>query len=59
MVDAEDLPGPQRAFVLRGAGWGHGVGMCQTGAIGRARRGADYRTILRHYFSAAEVARIY
>jgi SpoIID/LytB domain protein len=44
---------------FRGAGWGHGVGMCQMGAIGRAERGQDYRAILRHYFSGAEVTRIY
>ncbi len=38
------------AFVLRGAGWGHGVGLCQIGAAMMASRGVDYRTILRHYF---------
>jgi len=47
------------AFVFRGGGWGHGVGLCQTGAIGRAEAGQDYRAILRHYFNGAEVARIY
>ena len=47
------------AFVFRGAGWGHGVGMCQTGAVGRARRGSDYRQILGHYFNGAEIAKIY
>jgi SpoIID/LytB domain protein len=46
-------------WVFRGAGWGHGVGMCQTGAIGRAEAGHSYRTILRHYFSGATVERIY
>jgi SpoIID/LytB domain protein len=46
-------------WVFRGAGWGHGVGMCQTGAIGRAEAGHSYRTILRHYFSGATVDRIY
>ena len=35
---------------LRGAGNGHGVGMCQWGAIGRARAGQDARTILAHYY---------
>lgn len=42
------------AWTFRGAGWGHGVGMCQTGAIGRAERGHDYRAILRHYYNGAE-----
>ena len=36
-------------FVLRGSGNGHGIGMCQWGAIGRARAGQDFRTILRTY----------
>ena len=44
---------------FRGGGWGHGVGMCQWGAIGRAAAGQDYRRILGAYFSGAEVARIY
>ena len=47
------------AWVLKGGGWGHGAGMCQWGAIGRAAAGQDYRQILRAYFSGAEVARIY
>jgi SpoIID/LytB domain protein len=47
------------AWVLRGGGWGHGAGMCQWGAIGRAAAGQDYRRILGAYFSGAEVARIY
>ena len=46
-------------LTVRGGGWGHGVGMCQTGAIGRAEAGHGYREILRHYFNDAEVARIY
>ncbi len=47
------------AFVLRGGGWGHGAGMCQWGAVGRASAGQGYREILRAYYSGAEVARIY
>ncbi|BDG06006.1 SpoIID/LytB domain-containing protein [Anaeromyxobacter oryzae] len=47
------------AFVLRGGGWGHGAGMCQWGAVGRAAAGQGYREILRAYYSGAEVARIY
>ncbi len=46
-------------WTFRGGGWGHGVGMCQWGAIGRAAAGQDYRRILGAYFSGAEVARIY
>jgi SpoIID/LytB domain protein len=47
------------ALVLRGGGWGHGAGMCQWGAVGRAEAGQDYREILRAYYSGAEVARVY
>ena len=46
-------------WTLRGGGWGHGVGMCQWGAIGRAAAGQDYRRILGAYFSGADVSRIY
>ena len=54
-----DADGAPTAWVLHGGGWGHGVGMCQTGAIGRADAGEDYRAILRYYFNGAEVAKIY
>jgi stage II sporulation protein D len=47
------------AWRLHGGGWGHGAGMCQWGAVGRAQRGHGYRDILRAYFSGAEVAEIY
>jgi stage II sporulation protein D len=40
---------------LRGAGYGHGVGMCQWGAIGRSRAGQDARTILAHYYPGTTV----
>ncbi|MBJ6764341.1 SpoIID/LytB domain-containing protein [Myxococcaceae bacterium JPH2] len=51
--------GQLTGWLFRGGGWGHGVGMCQTGAIGRAEAGQRYRDILRHYFNGAEVAPIY
>ena len=38
------------AFVLHGAGWGHGVGLCQIGAAVMSTQGYDYRQILSHYF---------
>ena len=47
------------AWVLRGGGWGHGAGMCQWGAVGRAEAGQGYRDILRAYYSGAEVTRVY
>ena len=46
-------------LTIRGLGYGHGVGMCQWGAIGRARAGQDFRTILRTYFPGTTVARAY
>jgi stage II sporulation protein D len=58
VVDAEGQ-GAKREFVFRGGGWGHGAGMCQTGAIGRAEQGATYREILRHYYGGADVVRMY
>ena len=52
----ERLPGRWR---FRGAGWGHGAGMCQMGAIARAERGADHRAILEHYYPGARLVRLY
>jgi stage II sporulation protein D len=45
-------------MVLKGGGNGHGVGMCQSGAIGRARAGQDFRTILRTYYPGTTVGTI-
>jgi stage II sporulation protein D len=44
-------------LVVRGQGHGHGVGLCQWGAIGRARAGHDFRAILRAYYPAAQIVR--
>lgn len=46
-------------LTIRGLGYGHGIGMCQWGAIGRARAGQDFRTILSTYFPGTDVARAY
>ena len=43
------------SLTLSGGGHGHGVGMCQAGAIGRARAGQDFRTILRTYYPGTTV----
>jgi stage II sporulation protein D len=45
-------------LTLHGGGNGHGVGMCQSGAIGRARAGQDFRTILRTYYPGTTVGTI-
>lgn len=46
-------------LTIRGNGNGHGVGMCQWGAIGRARAGHDFRAILQAYYSGATVGPVY
>ena len=46
-------------FEFRGAGFGHGVGMCQTGATGMAEDGKSYEEILNHYYSGIEVRKLY
>ena len=43
------------ALTLVGGGWGHGVGMCQWGAIGRARAGQDFRAILGTYYPGTAI----
>jgi stage II sporulation protein D len=42
-------------FVIRGRGWGHGVGMGQWGAYGQARRGVRYKKILAHYYPGTKL----
>jgi SpoIID/LytB domain protein len=49
---------PQK-FILTGAGWGHGVGLCQIGAAVMGEKGYLYNEILLHYFRGAELKRIY
>ena len=46
-------------FVLHGAGWGHGVGLCQIGAAMMGARGYSYRDILMHYFRGAGFEKLY
>jgi SpoIID/LytB domain protein len=59
-VKAErDPKGRPTGWSFTGGGWGHGVGMCQTGAIGRAEAGQTYQQILDHYFNGATVSRVY
>jgi len=42
-------------FVFRGGGWGHAVGLCQSGAMGRAEAGQTYETIVKAYFKGVEL----
>jgi SpoIID/LytB domain len=50
-VEGDD--GVPREFVIRGGGFGHGVGMCQNGAIGQGEAGRAYADILRHYYQGS------
>ena len=50
-----DIDGGLARLVIRGNGYGHGVGMCQWGAIGRARAGQNFRTILATYYPGTTV----
>jgi stage II sporulation protein D len=47
------------AAVFHGAGFGHGVGMCQTGAVGMAEAGRSYREILRHYYPGTSIRKLW
>ena len=46
-------------FIIRGAGWGHGVGLCQIGAAVMGEKGYNYNQILQHYFVGANVTKLY
>jgi SpoIID/LytB domain protein len=54
-----NIYGAPSGFKLRGAGWGHGVGLCQIGAALMAEQGYDYRQILAHYYRGAQLSAIY
>jgi SpoIID/LytB domain protein len=59
LVKAEKRGGEIAAWTFEGAGFGHGVGMCQTGAIGMAEGGESYRAILRHYYPGSHLGKLY
>jgi SpoIID/LytB domain protein len=46
-------------FILSGAGWGHGVGLCQIGAAVMGEKGYSYEEILLHYYKGAEIRKFY
>jgi len=58
-----DKIGPEQnspeAFVLKGAGWGHGAGYCQIGAVGMALSGYTTEQIVLHYFPGSQLKKIY
>ena len=56
--DIDEKGIPQR-FDIIGAGWGHGVGLCQIGAAVMGEEGFDYDAILLHYYQGAEIKKVY
>jgi stage II sporulation protein D len=54
-----DQSGFPTRFILHGAGWGHGVGLCQIGAAVMAARGSTAEEILKHYFQTTELQKLY
>ena len=46
-------------FIFDGKGWGHGIGMCQMGARGYARRNANRTWILQHYYPEVQIKRLW
>ncbi|MBR5194130.1 MAG: SpoIID/LytB domain-containing protein [Bacteroidaceae bacterium] len=60
VVDKGELKdGVPQWFLLSGAGWGHGVGLCQIGAAVMGEKGYAYDEILLHYYKGAEIKRFY
>ncbi|MDP2365149.1 MAG: amidase, partial [Ignavibacteria bacterium] len=54
-----DVDGVPEKFTLYGAGWGHGVGLCQIGAAVMAEQGYQFDEIVTHYFKDAKLKKIY
>ena len=55
-IDAEGIPA---SFTLHGAGWGHGVGLCQIGAAIMGDKGYRYNEILAHYYPGSTLTKLY
>lgn len=58
-TDEENDEGIPLKIVLKGAGWGHGVGLCQIGAAMMANNGYGYKEILNHYFRGSRIEKNY
>ena len=60
VIDVErDERGRAQTFVFTGRGWGHGVGLCQTGAYGLAKEGYSYTAILQKYYTGVRMKKVY
>lgn len=58
-VKEHDGAGKLARIIIDGAGYGHGVGMCQMGAFMMAKKGYNYRQILAHYYESVRIRRLY
>ena len=60
IVEKADIKdGVPQKFIIKGAGWGHGVGLCQIGAAMMGKQGYRYEEILLHYYKGAEIIKAY
>ena len=59
IVFEKEEKGEEINFILTGAGWGHGVGLCQIGAAVMGEKGYTYQQILEHYFQGAQLDKKY
>jgi SpoIID/LytB domain protein len=60
VVDKREVTdGVPQFFLISGAGWGHGVGLCQIGAAVMGEKGYSYEEILLHYYKNAEIRKLY
>ncbi|MDD5765858.1 MAG: amidase, partial [Candidatus Marinimicrobia bacterium] len=59
VVDTEGQSEIPDVFILKGAGWGHGAGYCQIGALGMSLKGYKTGEILNHYYPGAKLKKIY
>jgi peptidoglycan hydrolase-like amidase len=57
-ISKKNSPTPDK-FIIKGAGWGHGAGYCQIGALGMSLAGYDTKEILQHYYPGSVLERIY
>jgi len=59
-VKKETAPdGKVEKFILKGGGWGHGVGLCQVGATVMAMKNIPYPKILKHYYRNIDLIKLY
>ena len=59
LVFEKEILNGEITFILKGAGWGHGVGLCQIGAAVMGSKGYSYHEILKHYFVGAALEKRY